>query len=128
MDGISIEESYPFGIIDSEPLIVDWEPAIIEITADVQGEVPIDKISMKFHNTLTEMIVRVAKIIDEEEVVLSGGCFQNRYLSERTISRLESEGFKPYWHERIPPNDGGIAFGQVIAAVLIAHVCRSSVF
>jgi len=47
---------------------------------------------------------------------LTGGCFQNRYLAERAISRLRECGFKPYWHQRIPPNDGGIAFGQVVAA------------
>ena len=52
----------------------------------------------------------------ETRVVLSGGCFQNRYLTERTIQRLRAEGFHPYWHQRVPPNDGGIALGQVTAA------------
>jgi hydrogenase maturation protein HypF len=47
--------------------------------------------------------------------VLSGGCFQNRYLLERTIDRLQAAGFRPVWHQRIPPNDGGIALGQVAA-------------
>jgi len=49
-------------------------------------------------------------------VVLSGGCFQNRYLTERTVARLRAENFSPYWHQRVPPNDGGIALGQVVAA------------
>jgi hydrogenase maturation protein HypF len=49
-------------------------------------------------------------------VVLSGGCFQNRYLTERTVSRLRAEKFQPYWHQRVPPNDGGIALGQIFAA------------
>jgi hydrogenase maturation protein HypF len=49
-------------------------------------------------------------------VVLSGGCFQNRYLTERAVRRLSAEGFRPYWHQRVPPNDGGIALGQVVAA------------
>jgi hydrogenase maturation protein HypF len=47
---------------------------------------------------------------------LSGGCFQNRYLAERTVTRLRAEKFQPYWHQRVPPNDGGIALGQVAAA------------
>jgi hydrogenase maturation protein HypF len=47
--------------------------------------------------------------------VLSGGCFQNRYLTERTVTRLHAEGFQPYWHQRVPPNDGGIALGQIYA-------------
>jgi hypothetical protein len=47
--------------------------------------------------------------------VLTGGCFQNKYLTERTIDRLKEEGFRPYRHQRVPPNDGGIALGQVYA-------------
>jgi hydrogenase maturation protein HypF len=50
-------------------------------------------------------------------VVLSGGCFQNRVLVERTVARLEARGFRPYWHQRFPPNDGGIALGQAYAAI-----------
>jgi hydrogenase maturation protein HypF len=37
-------------------------------------------------------------------------------LSERTVARLRAEDFQPYWHQRVPPNDGGIALGQVYAA------------
>jgi len=48
--------------------------------------------------------------------VLTGGCFQNKYLTERTIFRLRAEGFEPFWHRQVPPNDGGIAVGQVLAA------------
>jgi hydrogenase maturation protein HypF len=73
-------------------------------------------ISAKFHNALVETIVAVAHRIGEERIVLTGGCFQNKYLTERAVSRLQSEGFRPYWHQRIPPNDGGIALGQAVAA------------
>jgi hydrogenase maturation protein HypF len=62
------------------------------------------------------MIVAVARRIGEERVALSGGCFQNKYLTERAARRLQSEGFRPYWHQRVPPNDGGIALGQLVAA------------
>lgn len=68
-----------------------------------------------FHNTLTEMIVAIAERIGQEKIVLTGGCFQNRYLTEKTFERLESRKFHPYQHRRIPPNDGGIALGQIIA-------------
>ena len=62
-------------------------------------------------------IVAVAKRAGQNRVVLSGGCFQNRYLTERAVQRLQAEGFRPYWHQRVPPNDGGIALGQVVAAL-----------
>ena len=71
--------------------------------------------SARFHNTLAEMAVAVAARMKVEKVVLTGGCFQNRYLTERMVSRLRSEGFRPYWHQRVPPNDGGIALGQIVA-------------
>ena len=73
--------------------------------------------SAKFHNALAEAVVAVAKRAGERRVVLSGGCFQNRYLTERTVRRLQTEGFQPYWHQRVPPNDGGIALGQIVAAL-----------
>ena len=72
----------------------------------------VPSISAKFHNALVEMIVAVARLTGEPRVVLTGGCFQNRYLTERAVTRLRAEGFRPYWHQRIPPNDGGIALGQ----------------
>jgi hydrogenase maturation protein HypF len=87
------------------------------ILADVMNGIPVATISAKFHNALAESIVAVAKRAGQNRVVLSGGCFQNRYLTERAVRRLSAEGFRPYWHQRVPPNDGGIALGQVIAAL-----------
>ena len=105
---------------ESDPAVaylIDWEPMVLAILEDLRQRVPAGVISAKFHNTLAEMIVDIAGRIGEERVVLSGGCFQNKYLTERTIRRLETRGFRPYWHQRVPPNDGGIALGQVYAAV-----------
>ena len=87
------------------------QPMIRELLADVGRKESSGLISAKFHNALAEMIVVVAKKIGEENVVVTGGCFQNRYLTERAVARLREEKFMPYWHQRIPPNDGGIAFG-----------------
>jgi hydrogenase maturation protein HypF len=87
-----------------------------EILEDVKGSVPPSVISAKFHNTMVAMIVDVAGRIGEERIALTGGCFQNKYLLERSVRRLEEEGFHPYWHQRVPPNDGGIALGQIYAA------------
>ena len=90
---------------------------ILAILQDVGRGQPIGLISAKFHNTLAEAVVSVADKVGEHQVVLTAGCFQNRYLTERTVHRLQAEGFRPYWHQRVPPNDGGIALGQVVAAV-----------
>jgi hydrogenase maturation protein HypF len=99
-------------------LVVDWRPMVKNIVADVKRGLPIGLISAKFHNTLAGVIVAVAQRVGQPQVALSGGCFQNRYLTERTAVRLEQEGFQPYWHQRIPPNDGGIALGQIVATLM----------
>ncbi len=111
-----IEEAYPFRLTETSPILIDWEPAIRALLRDLREGEARGVISAKIHNMLSESIVAVATRIGEPQVVLSGGCFQNRYLTERTIARLRAENFRPYWHQRIPPNDGGIALGQIMAA------------
>ncbi len=49
-------------------------------------------------------------------VVLSGGTFQNLRLLRSTTARLQAEGFRVLAHRRVPPNDGGISYGQAAVA------------
>jgi len=117
IDNAVTDEVYGFTTANSElPLTIDWAPMVFEILDDVRRKVPRSMISAKFHNTLAAMIVRTAERLGEERVVLTGGCFQNKYLLEKTVHRLDEAGFRPYWHQRVPPNDGGIALGQIYAA------------
>jgi hydrogenase maturation protein HypF len=97
-------------------LVVDWEPMIWAILEDVRHGVSTALMAARFHNTLVEGIAGVAGRLGEDRLVLSGGCFQNSYLVERTVERLRADGVSVYWHQRIPPNDGGIALGQIVAA------------
>ncbi len=114
--GVETRESYAFDIATREGVVLlDWEPLIRSTLEDTERSVPASVISAKFHNTLAEAIVRTAVEIGENRVALTGGCFQNRYLTESAVARLEQAGIHAYWHQRIPPNDGGIALGQVIA-------------
>jgi len=115
-----VVEVYPFSLGDGLPVVIDWEPAIRGILQDRQSGKSVGIVAAKFHNMLAEAIVAVGRKIGEPKIVLSGGCFQNRYLTERSIDRLRQENFRPYWHQRVPPNDGGIALGQV-AAVAWSH-------
>jgi hydrogenase maturation protein HypF len=111
-----VSESYSFEIKSTAPSIVDWRPMLEQILGDVRGGVEPGIIAAKFHNTMVEIIVEVARHVGETRVVLSGGCFQNRYLTERTVQRLLESGFRSYWHQRVPTNDGGIALGQIVDA------------
>jgi hydrogenase maturation protein HypF len=116
------DESFPFALDAPpaggapSPLVVDWGPLLDGILADVAAGVPPAPVAAKYHHTLVEMIVAVVRRAGQDRVVLTGGCFQNRYLLERAVLRLRAEGFCPYWHRQIPPNDGGIAPGQILAA------------
>ena len=117
IQSVESEECYPFGIDETPKVkIVDWRSIFEGILTDMKDHVSRSIISAKFHNTLIEIIVAVAMKINQNRVVLSGGCFQNKYLTEHTVKRLREEGFRPYWHQRVPPNDGGIALGQIYAA------------
>jgi hydrogenase maturation protein HypF len=114
--GQSNDDTYPFEIIDQGGMrIFDWRPMIRRIVNDVTSLRSPD-ISLRFHNALASAIVEMAKLAGKANVILSGGCFQNKYLTERAVEKLTVAGFHPYWHQRIPPNDGGIALGQIMAA------------
>ncbi len=101
---------------DTSIRVFDWEPVVRKILGDLDDGVCPAEIAAKFHNTLAEVIVLMAKSAREEKVLLTGGCFQNRYLLEKSISELRAAGYKPYWHQRIPCNDGGISAGQIAGA------------
>ena len=96
--------------------VLDWGPMVDAILADVGRAVPAGVVSARFHACLADMIVQVAARIGEPRVVLTGGCFQNRRLMELAVRRLHDAGFRVYWHQRVPPNDGGISLGQIAAA------------
>lgn len=108
--------AYPCELKGENPIVIDWEPMVIEILRDVQRGEFAGFMAAKFHNALVEAAVAVTHRVGIERVVLVGGCFQNRLLTERLVERLREEGFRPFWHQRVPTNDGGIALGQVVAA------------
>jgi hydrogenase maturation protein HypF len=117
-DAVSGQVSQSESRGENKPAIsLDWSATIHALLDDLKQQVPINQISARFHNTLVETIVSIAERAGQERVVLTGGCFQNRYLTERAVKRLQQEGFRPYWHQRVPPNDGGISLGQVIGAL-----------
>ena len=70
----------------------------------------------RFHNAAVASMVAVAQAVGEPVVALSGGCFQNRRLTEQAAARLREAGFQVLLHRQVPPNDGGISLGQVAVA------------
>jgi hydrogenase maturation protein HypF len=102
--------AYPFGWRGNE---LDWQPMMEELLAG--GEEPAVA-AARFHAMLVEMMVAAARREGLADVCLSGGCFQNRRLTAGAARRLAEEGFRVWRHRDIPPNDGGIALGQLAVA------------
>ena len=115
------ERIYPFDLKEGEDkIVVLIGPIIKGIVSDLERGVGVESISSGFHNTVAEIILKVCfklkKISGLERVALSGGVFQNSLLLERTYVLLTQNGFNVYTHQKVPPNDGGIALGQAVVA------------
>lgn len=95
---------------------LDWAPLIHSLLDDLSENVSPGVLSIKFHNAMAEAICLVARQVGAKQVVLTGGCFQNRTLTEKAVRKLRQEGFRIYWQQKVPPNDGGLALGQLAAA------------
>ena len=108
---------YPMPWVDGAPATLDWGPCIRSIVDAVRIGVPPPVVAGRFHRTLSRAVVCAAEHVGERRVVLTGGCFQNRLLTRLAVLDLRAAGFEPVWHQRIPPNDGGIAVGQAVAAL-----------
>ncbi len=97
-------------------MIIDWTQMIREIIEDFRQGQESSIISTRFHRTLAEVIVEIARLTGNNKVALTGGCFQNKFLTEVAVDRLRQEGFSPYWQKKVPANDGGISLGQMFVA------------
>ncbi|WP_144439358.1 carbamoyltransferase HypF [Geminocystis sp. NIES-3708] len=92
---------------------IDWRSIIREIINDYLEKKSLSLIATKFHLTLVEIIKQISQTINTKNIVLSGGCFQNKFLLENTIQVLKQNHFNPYWSQKIPINDGGLSIGQI---------------
>jgi len=117
------QESFPIdcSLSDNDGcLIIDWAPLIKALLDARTNNVPLGELSARFHQSMAEIIVRIAQTLDPSArlpVVLSGGCFQNALLERLAYHRLSASGFTVYTHKQVPPNDGGIALGQIFIAL-----------
>jgi hydrogenase maturation protein HypF len=109
-------DPYPLPITKGEPAVVDWQPLVEHVIADLGHGYPLAHIAARFHQALVSLAVRIARRVGCSQVGLSGGCFQNALLSDHARQQLLEAGFEVYTQQQVPPGDGGIALGQVLAA------------
>jgi len=114
-----VEESYVYKVT---PYEIDLSPTITQIVDDfIYGE-DISVISAKFHNTIGEVIfdmsMRISTVIGADKVIVSGGCFQNKYLIDYLKKRFVDSKLMLLTHKKYSTTDLGISIGQ-------AAVCES---
>jgi hydrogenase maturation protein HypF len=116
------DESYPFEVTTITTAngqavrIIDYAQVLEAIMSDLRRGVSVMDIARRFHQTLCQVILAQAQATGLERVALCGGCFQNRLLLASAVAVLREAGFTPFWSAQVPPNDGGISYGQAIAA------------
>lgn len=97
---------------------LDWRPMVTQLVADRLADRPIEWIAAKFHRTLAAAMLGVADRFPALPIVVGGGVFQNRWLVEQLAAACATTGRRLYWPRRVPPNDGGLAVGQLALALV----------
>ena len=109
--------AYPFDVVAG---VLDARPTILAARRDITRGIDVGIVASRFHHALAaataDDLARLAGDRGIETVVLAGGSFQNRRLLERASERLAGAGLRVLVPMRLPPNDGGIAFGQAAIA------------
>ncbi|MGM0381623.1 MAG: carbamoyltransferase HypF [bacterium] len=117
VDNKGITTGFNFEIHAREnKLVVDWAPVFKSAVDKINNGMGKTRLAYEFHQALGDLIVEIARRQKLENVILTGGCFQNKLLTELSLAKLRRADFTPYIHKTIPPNDGGIAAGQLAVA------------
>jgi hydrogenase maturation protein HypF len=123
VDPLARPRVHPFTMHPGEGgmLSIGWQSLLRGIVADLRAGVPPRDLAAGFHRAVAEMIVAVAAAVGDSQVQkrplavgLTGGVFQNARVVEEAVASLAAAGHEPFCHRIVPPNDGGIALGQII--------------
>jgi hydrogenase maturation protein HypF len=118
---VSLAKPYPYTVTKSEAgITIGLKELLLAIVQDVRANEPVGMTAARFHRTVSEFTLDVCKdaraITGLNEVVLSGGVWQNQILLNLMSQRLQQAEFVVYFHKQVPTNDGGLALGQAVVA------------
>lgn len=104
---------------DEEGLLrIDWQPLLPVLLDETTSR---EMRAGIFHASLALALFDTAEAIGKTmlftHIGLSGGVFQNRLLTELIVELARQRKLSLKLHEKIPCNDGGIAYGQIIEAL-----------
>jgi hydrogenase maturation protein HypF len=115
----NLQETYRLKNIDGL-MEIDLKPLIQRIARSAEGAESTADLAMLFHQSLaaawSEAIERAIQQTNLHTVALGGGVFCNELFARLLTRRLENLGARVLRHRDLPPNDGGIAFGQAAVA------------
>jgi hydrogenase maturation protein HypF len=93
------------------------------LVADLRAGVPVGVAGARFHAAVVGLVVELARRVRAERelatVALSGGVFGNALLLAGAAAALRADGFTVLRHRRVPPNDGGLALGQLVVSAAL---------
>ncbi len=112
---------YPFAIVRRTGVAeIDFRLMVRAVVEDLVAGRPGAEMARGFHNTIAlaaaDLCSEIRALDGLDRVVLSGGVFQNKLLTEGVVQALSNGGFHVYTHRLVPPNDGGLALGQAVVA------------
>jgi hydrogenase maturation protein HypF len=109
--------AYPLPFADG---VLDARETIRAVLADLGAGAGVPTVAARFHNGVARAsaaaATELAAAVGLDAVVLSGGVFQNRLLLERTAAAVAADGLRVLTPRRLPPNDGGVSYGQAAVA------------
>ncbi len=115
----------------AEGFVIDYKPLVRSIAEGMLKGRSKSELAMDFHVTLIASLVKASELVRNSTgvntVALSGGCMQNRILSELLPAKLSENGFEVLTNCLVPPNDGGISLGQAYIAANIAGTAHVSI-
>ncbi|MCM2393846.1 carbamoyltransferase HypF [Streptomyces sp. CWNU-1] len=105
--------------------IADPAPVLIEAVADLRAGATVGLVAARFHTAVTELVRELCAGARErhglETVALTGGVMANALLLSGCVRALAADGFTVLRHREVPPNDGGLALGQLMVAARAAN-------
>ncbi|WP_156782341.1 carbamoyltransferase HypF [Geosporobacter ferrireducens] len=120
----SVKEYYSYHIGEENGVYqIDYKSILMGVLKDIEDELSPSAVSAKFHNTIgnvtLEMITRIKERYHINNIVFSGGVFENIYLLSYVVKGLKKRDYDVYYHQQIPTNDSGISVGQLGIAAAI---------
>ncbi len=111
----SIKLNIPFQTSEKDNMLtINWKEAF----QHDYNKQNINNVAMAFHQAVADSAIKMIEYAlshcETSNIVLSGGVFMNKILNNLIAKSANRLNLNIFIHNRVPPNDGGIALGQII--------------